>query len=91
LQREAEKAKQREKEEKEEAIYRAQEELEEKLEKYNVRRVPLGTDRHHRRYWWGLAAYRPAVYVEDQEVGGMAGWWAYWLGVAAGCLHWWWC
>ncbi len=39
LQREAEKAKQREKEEKEEAIYRAQEELEEKL-KFITEKVP---------------------------------------------------
>ncbi|EFN58898.1 expressed protein [Chlorella variabilis] len=65
--REAEKAKQREKEEKEEAIFRAQEALEEKLEKYSTRRAPLGADRHHRRYWWGLAGHRPAVYVEDGE------------------------
>lgn len=52
------------------AACRAQEELEEKLEKYSVRRVPLGTDRHHRRYWWGLAGHRPVVWVEDAEVSG---------------------
>ncbi|PSC69056.1 DDT domain-containing protein [Micractinium conductrix] len=62
-----EKAKQREKEEKEEAILRAQEELEAKLEKYSVRRGPLGTDRHHRCYWWGLAGHRSVVWVEDAE------------------------
>ena len=52
------------------AACRAQEELEEKLEKYSVRRVPLGADRHHRRYWWGLAGQRPVVWVEDAEVSG---------------------
>ncbi|KAL4457501.1 hypothetical protein ABPG75_012366 [Micractinium tetrahymenae] len=65
--REAEKAKQREKEEKEEAIMRAQEALEERLEKYATRRAPLGADRHHRRYWWGLAGHRALVWVEDME------------------------
>ena len=68
LQREAEKAKQREKDEKEEAVWRAQEALEERLEKYAVRRLPLGSDRHHRRYWWGLAGHRGEVWVEDAEV-----------------------
>lgn len=48
----------------------AQEELEEKLEKYATRRLPLGFDRHQRRYWWGLAGHRPVVWVEDAEVGG---------------------
>lgn len=48
----------------------AQEELEEKLEKYATRRLPLGFDRHQRRYWWGLAGHRPVVWVEDAEVCG---------------------
>lgn len=87
-QREAEKAKQREKEEKEEAIFRAQEALEEKLEKYSTRRAPLGADRHHRRYWWGLAGHRPAVYVEDGEVGGCWGQGRP-VGVCGDSLYWW--
>lgn len=49
-------------------VCRAQEELEAKLEKYSVRRGPLGTDRHHRCYWWGLAGHRSVVWVEDAEV-----------------------
>ncbi|PRW55979.1 DDT domain-containing isoform A [Chlorella sorokiniana] len=59
----------REKEKREmfEAIEQAQEELEEKLEKYATRRLPLGFDRHQRRYWWGLAGHRPVVWVEDAE------------------------
>ncbi|KAL4440713.1 hypothetical protein ABPG77_000422 [Micractinium sp. CCAP 211/92] len=65
--REAEKAKQREKEEKEEAIMRAQEALEERLERYATRRAPLGADRQHRRYWWGLAGHRASVWVEDLQ------------------------
>lgn len=52
-------------------IHRAQEELEEKLEKYATRRLPLGYDRHQRRYWWGLAGHRPVVWVEDAEVGAL--------------------
>ena len=51
-------------------FFRAQEALEEKLERYLVRRVPLGQDRHFRRYWWGLAGHRPGVCVEDEEVSG---------------------
>ena len=65
--REAERAKQREREAAEEAIVRAQEALEAQLEKHSVRRSALGADRHHRRYWWGLAGHRPALMVEDAE------------------------
>ena len=42
--------------------------LEEKLERYSVRRQALGQDRHSRRYWWGLAGHRPVVWVEDEQV-----------------------
>ena len=63
----AERAKQREREAAEEAIVRAQEALEAQLEKHSVRRSALGADRHHRRYWWGLAGHRPALMVEDAE------------------------
>jgi len=63
--KDAEKAKVRAREEAEEALALAQEALEEKMERYAVRRLPLGYDRHMRRYWWGLAGHRPAVLVED--------------------------
>lgn len=61
----AEKAKAEAREKAEEALARAQDALDEKAEKYAVRRTPLGHDRHFRRYWWGLGAYRTAVLVED--------------------------
>ena len=46
---------------------RKQEELERELEKYSLRRAPLGFDRHHRSYWWGLAGQRSAVYVQPED------------------------
>jgi hypothetical protein len=36
-----------------------------------VRVKPLGQDRHHRTYWWGVGGVKAAVYVED--AGGMWG------------------
>lgn len=48
-------------------VYRQQEAFEKELEKFSIRRVPLGTDRHHRRYWWGLAGQRAAIYIEKPE------------------------
>ena len=51
------------------AIARAAEELEERLEKNSIRRRPLGFDRHHRCYWYGLAGHRAALYVEDRGRG----------------------
>jgi hypothetical protein len=32
-----------------------------------VRRAPLGADRSHRRYWWGLAGRRGLVLTEDAD------------------------
>lgn len=65
--KEAELAKQREREAAEDALARAQEALEEKMEKLALRRAPLGLDRQYRRYWWGIGAHRPALYVEDAQ------------------------
>lgn len=66
---------------------RAQEELEEKLEKYATRRLPLGFDRHQRRYWWGLAGHRPVVWVEDAEVG--ASWMLLLIWMRPSCAAFW--
>lgn len=44
---------------------RRQEEFEAELERCAVRRAPLGWDRAHRRYWWGLAGERACIYTED--------------------------
>lgn len=63
----AELAREKERESAEEALALAQEALEEKMEKLALRRIPMGEDRYHRRYWWGLASHRPALYVEDME------------------------
>ena len=41
-------------------------EYEQELEKYSIRRVPLGLDRRYRQYWWGIAGQRELVYVEDE-------------------------
>ncbi|DBA92727.1 TPA: hypothetical protein ACH3X1_002933 [Trebouxia sp. C0004] len=62
---EAEKAKYREKNDTEDMLVKRQEVYEKELEKYTVRRNPLGMDRHHRYYWWGVAGQRGVIYVED--------------------------
>lgn len=41
--------------------------MERELEKYSLRRAPLGLDRHYRGYWWGLASQRGAVYVQSED------------------------
>ncbi|DBB13479.1 TPA: hypothetical protein ACH3X3_000533 [Trebouxia sp. C0006] len=62
---EAEKAKYREKNDTEDMLVKRQEAYEKELEKFTVRRNPLGMDRHHRCYWWGVAGQRGVIYVED--------------------------
>ena len=49
---------------------RQQEAFERELERYNIRRAPLGLDRNYRRYWWG-AGQRSHIYVEN-EMGRLA-------------------
>lgn len=44
---------------------RKQLEFERELEKYSIRRLPLGLDRNYRQYWWGIGGQRSLVYVED--------------------------
>ena len=39
--------------------------MERELEKYAVRRSPLGLDRAHRKYWWGVAGERAGIWVES--------------------------
>jgi hypothetical protein len=46
---------------------RRQEALERELDRCNIRRAPLGIDRHHRRYWWGLAGLKSLVLVEHSD------------------------
>ena len=46
-------------------VRRRQEEFERALEDCCIRREPLGWDRKHRCYWWGVAGERGAVYVQD--------------------------
>jgi hypothetical protein len=45
-----------------------QERLEQQLEKFLVRRQPLGNDRYNRVYWWGLAGNKDGLLLQ-QEVG----------------------
>jgi hypothetical protein len=45
-----------------------QERLEQQLEKFLVRRQPLGNDRYNRLYWWGLAGNKDGLLLQ-QEVG----------------------
>lgn len=47
---------------------RQQERLEQQLEKFLVRRQPLGNDRYNRQYWWGLAGNKEGLLLQ-QEVG----------------------
>ncbi|KAK9817866.1 hypothetical protein WJX72_003391 [[Myrmecia] bisecta] len=72
-QQKQEEAKYREKADAEDQIVKRQEAYEKEVEKFLVRRAPLGLDRHHRKYWWGMAGYRALVYVEDE-----AGLWGSW-------------
>jgi hypothetical protein len=50
-----------------EGLAKAQEALEEKMEKLAIRRAPLGSDRHHNRYW--ILPKSAILYVEDEESG----------------------
>ena len=44
---------------------RRQEDFERALDECCIRREPLGWDRKHRCYWWGVAGERTVVYVQD--------------------------
>ena len=44
---------------------RRQEEFERALDECCIRREPLGWDRKHRCYWWGVAGERAVIYVQD--------------------------
>ncbi|GIM09378.1 hypothetical protein Vretimale_13247, partial [Volvox reticuliferus] len=57
----------REKREAEEALVARQEALERELDRCHIRRAPLGSDRHHRRYWWGLAGLKSLLLVEHRD------------------------
>ena len=46
---------------------REQEAYEKELEKFSIRRAPLGMDRHYRQYWYGLAGQRSVIYVEREK------------------------
>lgn len=39
-----------------------------------VRHNPIGLDRYHRRYWWGLAGERGVLFVEEGNDGEDASW-----------------
>eukprot|EP00775_Hariotina_reticulata_P007967 gene7967-8165_t len=65
---EAERKLQQERLEAEEALAKQQESLEQQLERYLVRRQPLGNDRFNRMYWWGLAGNKDGLLLQ-QEVG----------------------
>jgi hypothetical protein len=43
----------------------AKQTMEEKLEKFKVRREPLGSDRNNYRYWWGVGGLKSEILVED--------------------------
>ena len=48
---------------------RRQELYEQEMEQYIVRPCPLGLDRKHRRYWWGVGGVRGCVSVEGEHEG----------------------
>jgi hypothetical protein len=45
-------------------IPRRLDDLEKEMEKCAVRRAPLGADRHHRAFWWGLGGHGAALLVQ---------------------------
>lgn len=55
----------KDKREAEALLAQTQDAYQKELDKYVSRRQPLGLDRHHRRYWWGLAGLRAQLLVED--------------------------
>ncbi|KAL6772309.1 hypothetical protein ACKKBG_A29735 [Auxenochlorella protothecoides x Auxenochlorella symbiontica] len=65
--REAERAAQHEIAAAEDALARLQDSQEQQLERLQLRRSPLGLDRHHRCYWYGLAGLRSCLMVQDAE------------------------
>ena len=62
---EAEKAREAEREAAEEALAKAQEVLEERMEALALRRCALGSDRHHRQYWFFPKG--AGLYVEEEN------------------------
>lgn len=48
----------------EEALELARQAYQDKVEKLKIRRDPLGFDRHHRRYWYGVGGYKAGILVE---------------------------
>lgn len=53
----------------EEAIQGHLEALEAEAERLAIRRPPLGTDRFHRKYWWGLGGYKEGLLIECPQEG----------------------
>ncbi|KAK9843370.1 hypothetical protein WJX74_011107 [Apatococcus lobatus] len=72
-QAEKEKHKERERASAEEAIIQRQEQLDKEMDRFLIRRNPLGSDRFFRRYWWGVGGHNAQMFVEDD--GGAVGAW----------------
>ncbi|KAI8112813.1 hypothetical protein M9434_004133 [Picochlorum sp. BPE23] len=51
----------------EEALELARQAYQDKVEKLKIRRDPLGFDRHHRRYWYGVGGYKSGILVEGSN------------------------
>ena len=53
---------------------RRQEDFERALEDCCIRREPLGWDRQHRCYWWGVAGERRVIHVQvwDGRIGALS-------------------
>lgn len=56
----------KEKEAAQELLERQQDAFEKVVERHVVRRAPLGLDRHHRTYWFGLAGSKGVLYCQVQ-------------------------
>ncbi|KIZ03897.1 hypothetical protein MNEG_4059 [Monoraphidium neglectum] len=70
---EEERRRQKEKEATEETIAQRLDDLEKEMEKCAVRRAPLGADRHHRAFWWGLGGHGAALLSGGGGAGGGGG------------------
>ena len=51
----------------EEALMLAEQAYRERIEKLRLRQEPIGVDRYYRKYFWGLAGLRGALFIVDKN------------------------
>ena len=58
----------------EHVMRRQRQKYEQEMSALAIRAKPLGEDRQHRRYWWGLGGQRGCLFVEDSDPRLMGAW-----------------